>query len=153
MSFGSSSGAKSSSSSSLPVGQILAIVGVLLVVTLVAAYAGLVLRRKQRKRKGIAGSMPWGDSLYNGYRDEPGSGINIAPRRSSSVYEDAITNREYPVSMHASSTDPMATVLAPKAPAAPLDVDDDDEPEPQPTVYIGPPRDEDGHVLHNVEIC
>jgi hypothetical protein len=155
MSFGNAIAAQSSSSSSsLPIGQILAIVGVLLVVTLVAAFVGSALRRKHRKRKGLASSMLWGDSLYrDGYRDEPGSGINIAPRRSSSVYEDAISNQEYPVSMHSSSTDPMATVLAPKAPVAPLDVDDDEEPEPQPTVYIGPPRDEDGHVLHNVEIC
>lgn len=154
MGFGNASGAKSStSSSSLPIGQILAVVGVLLAVTLVAVFVGSALRRKQRKRKGLASSI-WGDSLYrDGYRDEPGSGINIAPRRSSSVYEDAINSREYSVSMHSSSTDPMATVLAPKPPTSPPDVDDDEEPEPQPTVYIGPPRDEDGHVLHNVEIC
>jgi hypothetical protein len=124
-----------------------------LVVIIVGGFLAWILVKRRGKRKYAAKSMRWGDSLYrDGYRDEPGSGINIAPRRSSSVYDETSIH-DYSVSMHSSSTDPMATILAPKTPVAPAEADDDEDPEPRPTVYIGPPRDEDGHVLHNVEIC
>ena len=56
----------------------------------------------------------------------------------------------FPANGHSSSTDPFATNLAPIQ-----HVDDNDEEveeEDKPQVYIGPPRDEDGHELHNVEI-
>jgi hypothetical protein len=127
-------------------------VAVSVVIVVGGLFVGILVRRR-RKHKYAAKSMLWGDSLYrDGYRDEPGSGINIAPRRSSSVYDETSIH-DYAVSMHSSSTDPMATVLAPKAAAAPAEADNEKDPEPHPTVYIGPPRDEDGHVLHNVEIC
>jgi len=115
-------------------------------------FAGSIVVRRRRKRKDFANSLRWADGLY---RDEPGSGglnqVNIAPRRGSYVDEP------YSASEHSSATDPMATHLAPKtttsAAVVVSDEDEEDEPEPQPTVYIGPPRDEDGHELHNVEIC
>jgi hypothetical protein len=144
--------ASTGTGSSVSIGQIFAIVCVLLVVFFGVYFVGSLVRRR-RKRKDSSKFFGWGDSLYrDGYRDEPGSGINIAPRRSSSVY-DGGTVHGNSVSMHSSSTDPMATALAPKPLAVPAEADDGKEPEPQPTVYIGPPRDEDGHVLHNVDIC
>ena len=90
----------------------------------------------------VSSNMRWATSEYKDRPtdDEP----NLAPRRreSSSLpsYED------YPANAHSSSTDPFATHLAPKAPPA------DDDGEDQPQVYIGPPLDEDGHVLSDVNI-
>jgi len=63
--------------------------------------------------------------------------LNLAPRQRVYGYD--------PVVPPSSSTDPFVTHLAPRQ----IERDDD---EPAPQVYIGPPRDEDGHELHNVII-
>ena len=114
----------------------------------VGFFAGKAFVRRYRKRKDIANSLRWADGLY---RDEPGGGglnqVNIAPRRASYLDET------YSVKEHSSATDPMATHLAPATPPSVAEEDDVADPEPEPQGYIGPPRDEDGHELHNVDIC
>lgn len=94
-------------------------------------------RKKRHDNDRLTDNLRWASA----YRDNPSADEpNIAPRRKSSYIE------AYPANAHSSSTDPFSTHLAP------LQHDDDEKEEEKPQVYIGPPRDEDGHVLHNVEI-
>lgn len=113
----------------------------MIAIAVVAVFATTSYLRRRKRRRHISDRLRWNSR----YRDEPDRDqVNIAPRRSSYIDEP------YPANAHSSSTDPMATHLAiKKADAA---VESPDEAEPQPQVYIGPPRDEDGHELHNVEI-
>jgi hypothetical protein len=91
------------------------------------------LKRKPRRRDMLAENIRWASD----YQDTPPE-LNLMPRR-----RDSTSFQDYPANAHSSSTDPFSTHLAPKQV----------EPEePAPQVYIGPPRDEDGHELHNVEI-
>lgn len=147
-----SSNSSSSHSGGMLGFEVVVLVVSLVAIALVASFSVLacVRRRRNRKDDELTKSLKWAAS---GYRDDPSNdGPNIAPRRSSYI-DDA-----YPVKAHSSSTDPFTTHLAPKSR---LPVDEEvitgspdvmDDPVPQPQVYIGPPRDEDGHELHNVEI-
>ena len=97
----------------------------------VSAY----VRHKRRRDDSLSQNLRWAST----YKDNPTSEFNlhsISGRRTSD---------RYAANEHASSTDPFATHLAPNTAAEAKE----DE---QPQVYIGPPRDEDGHVLHSVEI-
>jgi len=99
--------------------------------------------RRRRKRRNISNHL----RFISNYRDEPDRDqVNIAPRRSSYIEEP------YSAEEHSSSRDPMASHLAPKQTDVPFSAESTDSGESQPQVYIGPPRDEDGHELHNVEI-
>jgi hypothetical protein len=89
--------------------------------------------RRRRRRKTVGNNIRWASN----YQDDPAE-INLAPRRSSSLIFD----------QYSSSTDPFVTHLGSLIQTH--EEDEDEEPEPQ--VFIGPPRDEDGHVLHNVDI-
>lgn len=133
--------------------QVFAIVISIIAIMAVAVFsAAMYVRNRRRKQKAVNNALRWGSS----YRDEPDDSVNLAPRRQSSYLDP------YPVNNHSSSTDPMASHLAPKSPAASnemdsiiraaIEEDDSEDFEDAPQVYIGPPRDEDGHELHNVEI-
>jgi hypothetical protein len=121
-------------------------------ITALIFYRARTTRRKFRNDD-TGRAVEWSD---NRYRDNPPEQLNLAPRRRGSVCiekDDELlpnnnTDQEdvYMASIVSPSRDPMATLLAPP-PYAP---DKDESQGPQ--VYIGPPRDEDGHVLHSVEI-
>jgi hypothetical protein len=103
--------------------------------------------RNKRRTTPKDNRVRWG----TGYSDEPSS-LNLAPRRS-------FAESDYPVSTHISSTrDPMAAFHAkPRSTSSmtegfPLSPQDADPTDSVTQVYLGPPRDEDGHVLHSVEI-
>jgi hypothetical protein len=108
---------------------------VLAVVVLSLVLATVLIRNRRRKNDAASSGTRWGSS----YRDSPEH--NISPRRESS-YKDKRSESVYPPSSHSSSRDPMATHLAPTSQPRQND----------PEIYIGPPRDEDGHELHSVEI-
>lgn len=134
--LGSSTGSSSSGGDSSKTGfEVFVLVVGLLAITVVVLFSvqSLLRNRQRKKNMVLEESLRW-SAATSGYRDQPDA--NLAPRRS---FAD--------VKAHASSTDPFATHLAQKAPA-PLEVEKTKEPE----VYIGPPRDEDGHELHNVNI-
>ncbi|GAX14340.1 Notch 1 [Fistulifera solaris] len=114
---------------------------VILIVLLLALVSTVLLTfyyiipyvRRRRRRKTVGNNIRWASN----YQDDPAE-INLAPRRSSSLIFD----------QYSSSTDPFVTHLGSLIQTH--EEDEDEEPEPQ--VFIGPPRDEDGHVLHNVDI-
>lgn len=85
------------------------------------------------------------ESAQEGYRDEPVDHINLAPRRSSTV-----TNNEEFMHLASSSRDPFASHLANAPPQNRAFGGGNQLDGPQ--VYLGPPKDEDGNVLHSVEI-
>jgi len=132
-----STGSDSSGGSNGAMAAVLVIA--LLAMAIVAVFSVNLYRRRRNKERdeSMTSMLFWSSS----YRDRPEDAINIAPRRSSN-YDDV-----YLASLALSSTDPMATVLAPSKPEV-LDEEEDD----QPQVYIGPPRDEDGHELHQVDL-
>jgi len=104
----------------------MAVLGFLAIPSAAAAYYFYLRQRRRQQREQLHNSeLSWASK----YRDEDQE-VNIAPRRSSvydDVYMDSIRKNE------------------------PGDfLDDGDVPPPQ--VYLGPPRDEDGHELHSVEI-
>jgi hypothetical protein len=109
---------------------------VLAVAVLSLVLATVLIRNRRRRNDAASSSSRWGSS----YRDSPEH--NISPRRESSSYRNKGSESVYPPSSHSSSRDPMATHLAPASPPRQND----------PEIYIGPPRDEDGHELHSVEI-
>ncbi|GKY97471.1 hypothetical protein MPSEU_000705500 [Mayamaea pseudoterrestris] len=122
-----------------------------LAITALIAF-GTVMYCKSRKRRRSTKTnarLRWGGPAA--YSDD-NSDINLAPRQQS-FYEG-----DYPASTHVSSTrDPMAQFGQSHAAAAASmhqgSVDDGSaRSEAEPQIYIGPPRDEDGHVLHSVEI-
>jgi len=129
--------------------QIIVLVISLIAITVVAvASTSAYVRRRRAKSNNITDALRWSSN----YRDDPNSGPNLAPRRSS-IYDE-----DYPANAHSSSTDPMVTHLAPKTTASMTGTRPDvaspsaDGASSSPQVYIGPPRDEDGHELHNVQI-
>lgn len=111
----------------------------------IAAIAGTgfvlrsYLRRRRLRHQNIPGSLRWAGD-YSDHAPE----INLAPRRGSSLY---MKDEIYAANIATSSTDPMTTNLSPNKP----DLLDDGDPQPQ--IYLGPPRDEDGHELHDVDVC
>ena len=128
-----------SDSSSVSIGKVFAI---LLIVGLVL-LAALLIRRRLRRKK-VLETLSQSASVWKSYRDRP-SEVNIAPARRQSEVMD---NDDLYVQSISSSNAPMS-MAAPVTPNGPDLLDADDE---QPKIYIGPPRDEDGHELHNVEI-
>jgi hypothetical protein len=127
------------------------------VVGLVYAVIRRYQRRFQKQRNDtITSSLQWSPA----YRDRVSNEINIAPGSAySDVYEEA--TRE---AFATSSRDPMVTLVgAATSTTAVAEIspdntdgsDDDDFPDDlrsEPRIDIGPPIDEDGHELHNVEI-
>ena len=105
------------------------------VAVLSLVLATVLVRNRKRRNDSMSNGLHWGGSSY---RDSPK--VNLSPRRDSNFVTKE-PQVDYPPSAHSSSRDPMATHLAPSQPA-----------QSQPQVYIGPPRDEDGHELHSVEI-
>jgi len=105
------------------------------------------VRRKRfsRRRDGESSGIIWANK--KGYKDTTET-INFSPKAG---YRD-----DYMASFATPSRDPMATAFAPDmgdhvAPASDTSAgppEDDDETQ----IFIGPPTDEDGHVLHNVDI-
>jgi hypothetical protein len=127
------------------------------VVGLVYAVIRRYRRRFQKQRNAaITSSLQWSPA----YKDCVSNEINIAPGSAySDVYEEATRD-----AFATSSRDPMvASVGAAASTTAVAEVspdntdgsDDDDFPDDlrsEPRIDIGPPIDEDGHELHNVEI-
>ena len=143
----STSSAESSSGSSNGA-RVAAITISLLATVAAAAFFGTKYSKERNSSRTMNDNIRWASE----YQDRPGEDEpNLAPRRR----RDSATPRggyeDYPANAHSSSTDPFATHLAPKT-AVPSDQEDGDEEESQPQIYIGPPRDEDGHELHNVDI-
>jgi hypothetical protein len=106
----------------------------LAVVVLSLVLATVLIRNRSKRRSETTNGL----FRQSGYRDSPD--INLSPHRMSVVSKKAMPET-YSASSHSSSRDPMATHLAPRQP-----------PQSQPEIYIGPPRDEDGHELHSVDI-
>jgi hypothetical protein len=118
-------------------------------------------RRLIQKNAAISSSLQWTPA----YKDRASNEINIAPGSSySDVYEEA--TRE---AFGRSSRDPMVTAVGAATSVSALqleqkvsspeiiehDTDGDDFPDDlrsEPKIDIGPPIDEDGNELHNVEI-
>ena len=85
------------------------------------------------------------ESSQEGYRDEPNinGNVNLSPRSSSLVNEEEAGR----LATASSSRDPFAShlVMVPSQPPAHPE-------EGMHLLDLGPPKDEDGHVLHSVEI-
>ena len=104
-------------------------------------------KRFRRRRDGETSGLIWASK--GGYKDSAET-INFSPHKSG-------YSEDYMASFANPSRDPMATALAPdttEADAVESDAssgghgDSDDEPQ----IFIGPPTDEDGHILHSVDI-
>lgn len=106
-------------------------------------------RRKQRFNNEVTSSLFWS----SGYSDNEPQETNIAPKRASSmymetpndVYTDAVqhtSRRDMSIEMQSTKSSSVSSTTEPS----------NDRPDDVPNLYIGPPRDEDGHELHNVEI-
>lgn len=111
---------------------IILVLGAIAAIPLILIYV-LPYVRRRRRQSSVGNNIRWATK----YQDDPAE-VNLAPRRSSSLIFD----------QYSSSTDPFVTHLSSVSQVH--EEEEDDEPEPQ--IYIGPPRDEDGHVLHNVDI-
>jgi len=113
--------------------------GAVLVVAAVILYALKTCCKSSTKQERIM-EKKWGSNRnLGGYRDEPINSVNLSPQRESDT-----------IQFHASSSrDPFASHLAP-LPLLPLNAAMAQDNGPQ--VFLGPPQDEDGHVLHSVEI-
>ena len=132
---------------------VVVIVLAVLAIAVVAVFATVMACRnnKRRRRQSSKSSNNSNNRLRWGPAYSDNDDINLAPRQS---FYDA----EFPATTTMSSSrDPMAHLGA----AHPANnnksrnnnaADDDDQGPPEPQIYIGPPRDEDGHVLHSVEI-
>ena len=142
-------------------GRVGLIVGISLsFVIFIATLIGFRARTTRRKFKNdeVGRAVEWSD---NRYRDNPPEQVNLAPRRASVCIENdaqlpqqhhhSNTGQDdvYMASIASPSRDPLATLLAPSNPASEPNKQNESQ---GPQVYIGPPRDEDGHVLHSVEI-
>jgi hypothetical protein len=149
--------------------EILVLVISLIAIALVTIFSvSMYVRNRKRKEKRLTNMLRWSSE----YRDQPDDTdrdrINLAPRRQSSLEHDFVTAMTPSfLGAESSSDDHLATYRTAVAHAhhgkiASATSDgikdssssdhDPDEPETAPQVYIGPPRDEDGHELHNVEI-
>ena len=130
-------------------------IAMIIVIVIVLIPFGIFTIRQcyiDRRKKAQDNADPYArrlrESSQEGYRDEPAN-LNLAPRRSSSMM-----NEEETAHLASSSRDPFASHLVmnpqqmPPAPvfggASPTDGG--------PQVDLGPPQDEDGHVLHSVDI-
>ena len=133
------------------------------------------LRQRRRRNAAITNTLQW--SVPN-FRDGGSTEVNIAPKRGSvqysddsnfAPYEDAIesSHREHDepwssaVALRASSHDLlMSEHMGQNSFAGSMDDNEYDDNEigdhkeqySLPQIDIGPPIDEDGHELHNVEI-
>ena len=134
-----------------------------------------LLKRRQRRNAAVTSTLHW--STPN-FRDGGSSEVNIAPKRGSVQYSDDGNIAPYEDAIDMSPTDvaePWNSTVAIRTAARDLlindhvgqnsfsgsvDVDeyddnevaDHDEQYSLPQIDIGPPIDEDGHELHNVEI-
>jgi hypothetical protein len=150
--------------------QIFAILFSTVAIIAFAVFAGIMYRRRRmRNNDQISTSLRWSGD----YRDEPPK-VNIAPRSQSGEIESSDV---YFASIASPNRDPMATHLAPhhrtrqaldtphtggivSRTRASSGSSEDGSPsddayfveDEEPKIFIGPPRDEDGHELHNVEI-
>jgi hypothetical protein len=150
--------------------QIFAILFSTVAIIAFAVFAGIMYRRRRmRNDDQISTSLRWSGD----YRDEPPK-VNIAPRSQSGEIESSDV---YFASIASPNRDPMATHLAPhhrtrqaldtphtggivSRTRASSGSSEDGSPsddayfveDEEPKIFIGPPRDEDGHELHNVEI-
>jgi hypothetical protein len=132
----SSSNSNDSNDDSKSAARVFFTTALVLAVAVLSLVLATVLTRNRKRRNDVSSNgMHWGSS----YRDSPER--NISPRRESHYKNDG-SESVYPPSSHSSSRDPMATHLAPASQPRQKD----------PEIYIGPPRDEDGHELHSVEI-
>eukprot|EP00522_Entomoneis_paludosa_P009396 CAMPEP_0172440214 /NCGR_PEP_ID=MMETSP1065-20121228/922_1 /TAXON_ID=265537 /ORGANISM="Amphiprora paludosa, Strain CCMP125" /LENGTH=675 /DNA_ID=CAMNT_0013188999 /DNA_START=26 /DNA_END=2053 /DNA_ORIENTATION=- len=127
-----------------------AIVAVIAVVGIVGFVAKQFLdSHRTRKRHLDKNALHWESSRsLGGYRDEPINEVNLSPRRESTTgpKESGIKRTPAP-----SSRDPFAShLVVPPSPVSTLNAAVADDSGPQ--VYLGPPQDEDGHVLHSVDI-
>lgn len=102
-------------------------------------------RRKQRFNNEVTSSLFWS----SGYTDEP-QVTNIAPKRASSLYQETSLD-VYTEAVQTSRRDMAIEMSTTKSSAANTEATSD-QPDDVPKLFIGPPRDEDGHELHNVEI-
>jgi hypothetical protein len=146
---------------------------------IVSCYAVNVYRRRRRRcNAAITDTLQW--SAPN-FRDGGSTEINFAPKRGSLQYSDDgnVTPYEDAIVVASSSSisygDRWSSAVAIRAATHDLmtdkqtgensflstmdieddddnDVDSHDEPYSSPQIDIGPPLDEDGHELHNVEI-
>jgi hypothetical protein len=140
-------------------------VGITVVMFLVMTVFAVMLihtarrRRKQRFNNETTTSMFWS----SGYTDLPNENVNnIAPKRSSSifmesprdVYTDAVqtSRRDMAIEMSNRNRKSSTTTSNLSSDEDTKSNHGDDRPDDVPKLYIGPPRDEDGHELHNVEI-
>ena len=137
---------------------------------LLAVGAALLVARSRRRRRHhnhVNQSLFWA----GGYRDntEDQDAVNIAPKRQSvfstdTVYDSAIrsSNGQVMVQQQQHSQpsrsggrrpSPQAEEGVELTDTSTTTEEDDMVPPPEePKLYMGPPRDEDGHELHNVEI-
>jgi hypothetical protein len=128
------------------------ILSVLAIAFVTVFSVGRYIRRRKEENNAITGSLNWSHN----YRDRPAE-INIAPMHSD-VYEQATeeafsrSSRD-PIAAHMGSTAARRAAAAAQLLQTEQSTDEvpDDLPE-EPRIDIGPPIDEDGHVLHNVEI-
>jgi hypothetical protein len=135
-----------SSQDSKDIFEIFVLVISLIAIASVCSFLGReYLRNRSRNRSdNTTNQLRW---ATQGYRDHETPEINIAPRRSFA--ESPIASRQH----FSSSTDPMVYAGAhPDVEDAMSSFSPTNEELASPQVYIGPPRDEDGHELHNVEI-
>eukprot|EP00538_Stauroneis_constricta_P012494 CAMPEP_0119559076 /NCGR_PEP_ID=MMETSP1352-20130426/11797_1 /TAXON_ID=265584 /ORGANISM="Stauroneis constricta, Strain CCMP1120" /LENGTH=1231 /DNA_ID=CAMNT_0007606639 /DNA_START=288 /DNA_END=3983 /DNA_ORIENTATION=- len=111
----------------------IAVSTVVIVLTIILAVIILIRSQSPESRDESATCMQLRrrrKNRFSGAADH----VNLAPKRDP-TFRPLVKDAD-PIS---SSSDPMAAGLA---------LEPDDEPE----VYLGPPRDEDGHELHNVDI-
>ena len=133
------------------------------------------LQRRRRRNAAVTSTLQW--SAPN-FRDGGSTEVNIAPKRSSVQYSDDGNIAPYQDAIDSSPTDyvePWSSTVAIRTAARDLLMNehigqksftgsmegneyDDNEIEDHevqyslPQIDIGPPIDEDGHELHNVEI-
>lgn len=145
------------------VGTIFLVIGIFALVALFASGVRYYRRRRKQRNAVVTSSLNWSSN----YRDRPQEDINIAPKRASlhvDVYERA-TEEAYAhrngsssrISSAAPSLSHGSTSISPSAvqllkTEQHLSDDEQDDDFDAPEVDIGPPRDEDGHELHNVDI-
>jgi hypothetical protein len=139
--------------------------GTVVLVALFAFGANSYRRRRKQRNAVVTNSMSWSSN----YRDRPQQDINIAPKRASlhvDVYERATeeahtrSNRDNSTSGNSSAVASFSQGSSSISPSAVqllkteqhLSDDEQDDVFRAPEVDIGPPRDEDGHELHNVDI-
>lgn len=132
----------------------------IIAIVVVAAFSTKRYQQRRRERNhAVTSSINW----QRNYRDEPSEEINIAPKRGSVLSDDQVYEQATIQARRRSSQDPLVAAAARtnniasavemvKTELALAEEDGDLADDKDPEIYIGPPRDEDGHELHNVEI-